>query len=343
MFAINHTYRALFTMALLATTLASFAEKLVPAGTLIQCTVSETKLSSKTVAIGDPVLCQVGRSGTFPSGSVLSGRFEDYKDPGHLVGKGWMELVFDRMIFASNDIVPIDSKVVGVPHYSVDVEGKILGKGHDTRDTLTWLLPVLWPIDLINLPRRGPRPTLKSESRIAIKVMEDIVIPDMAPTIHNQYGFTQRKAPVSYVAPLQIEAQPEPQQVALEEGPGLGTIFVLTDGYRVHANGYGYTQDGQVRYRSIEDNNTYVIPLVAINFDVTLACNRHRGVKMLLPNGQVDYAKDNLGGGYHFAPMNLSEAQRQSQGNGQRQAPRQQYVAQNQTRVLSSGGGSRRR
>jgi hypothetical protein len=32
-----------------------------------------------------------GRS-TLPYGSYLEGRFEDYKDPGHLVGKGWMEL-----------------------------------------------------------------------------------------------------------------------------------------------------------------------------------------------------------------------------------------------------------
>jgi hypothetical protein len=99
MFKSNRTNQALLiTLGIIASTtpFSGLAEKLVPAGTLIQCTVSETKLSSKTVAIGDPVLCQVSRSGTFPSGSVLSGRFEDYKDPGHLVGKGWMELVFDR-------------------------------------------------------------------------------------------------------------------------------------------------------------------------------------------------------------------------------------------------------
>jgi hypothetical protein len=92
----NNKYKAsnralLTTVALLATTpLSSFAERLVPAGTLIRCTVPETKLSSKTVAIGDPVLCQVSRSSIFPSGSVLSGRFEDYKDPGTWsVRAGW--------------------------------------------------------------------------------------------------------------------------------------------------------------------------------------------------------------------------------------------------------------
>jgi hypothetical protein len=216
MFAITRIPRVLLTTAAVLTTtfLSASAEKLVPAGTLIQCTVSETKLSSKTVAIGDPVLCQVGRSGTFPSGSVLSGRFEDFKDPGHLVGKGWMELVFDRMIFPSNDIVPVSSKVVAVPHYSVDLEGKILGKGHATRDSIEWLIPVLWPIDVINLPRRGPRPTLKNESRITIKVMDDLVVPDMAATQHNQYGFAQRAQPISY-----MQEQPVEEEQLQEQAP----------------------------------------------------------------------------------------------------------------------------
>lgn len=90
----NGSLRAL-ALLLFATPLASYADQLIPAGSLLQCTVSESKLSSKTAAIGDPVLCQVshvelyGRS-VFPTGSYLVGHFEDYKDPGHFVGKGWM-------------------------------------------------------------------------------------------------------------------------------------------------------------------------------------------------------------------------------------------------------------
>ena len=90
-------------MLLLAAPFTSFAgEQLIPAGSLISCTVAEPRLSSKTTNVGDPVLCQVshielyGRS-TMPYGSYLEGRFEDYKDPGHFVGKGWMELKFDRL------------------------------------------------------------------------------------------------------------------------------------------------------------------------------------------------------------------------------------------------------
>jgi len=115
---------ALF-LCLLAAPLAAFAsDQVIPAGSLVQCTVSEPKLSSKTTAIGDPVLCQLshtevyGRS-QFPAGSYLVGRFEDYKDPGHFVGKGWMELKFDRMVIQPDTVIPLAAKVVYVPKYPV--------------------------------------------------------------------------------------------------------------------------------------------------------------------------------------------------------------------------------
>ena len=38
---------------------AQSGEQLIPAGSLIACTVSEPKLSSKTADVGDPVLCRV--------------------------------------------------------------------------------------------------------------------------------------------------------------------------------------------------------------------------------------------------------------------------------------------
>ena len=120
-----------------------------------------------------------GRS-VFPYGAYIEGRFVDYKDPGHLVGKGWMELDFDKLIInQTDDVIPIQAKVVELPNSKmpVDKEGKIHGTGHATRDTVEWLIPVLWPIDLINLPRRGPRPVLKAEQRLTLKVMDDFGIP----------------------------------------------------------------------------------------------------------------------------------------------------------------------
>lgn len=186
------------------------ADQLVPAGSIVTCSVSEEKISSKTTAIGDPVLCTLnpvekyGRS-VLPFGAYMEGRFEDYKDPGHLVGKGWMQLTFDRLI-VGNHVYPVSAKVVQVPKYKVDRDGKILGKGHPVRDTVEWLIPVLWPIDLINLPRRGPSPMLKPETRLTLELMDDLGIPDTEPAPRQQQAaLIERMAPVPVPqAPQQV-------------------------------------------------------------------------------------------------------------------------------------------
>src|ERR1700751_2078407 len=167
----------------LVTPAASFAERLIPAGSIISCTVSEPRLSSKTANIGDPVLCRVshvemyGRS-TFPYGSYMVGRFEDYKDPGHFVGKGWMELRFDHMVVGNDTVIPIATRVVAdSAKLPVDKEGRIHGTGHPTRDSMRWMIRVLWAIDLIKLPRGGPYPDLKPEASLRVLILDDFGIP----------------------------------------------------------------------------------------------------------------------------------------------------------------------
>ena len=74
---------------------------LVPAGTLLQCTMEEPNFSSATASVGDPVLCHLrsfqefGRP-VFPRGSMLAGHLEADKDPGHFVGKGYLKITFDH-------------------------------------------------------------------------------------------------------------------------------------------------------------------------------------------------------------------------------------------------------
>ena len=180
------------------TSLTASAEQLVPAGSILKCTVSD-KISSKTEAIGDPVMCTLSHTEAFsrtvfPYGSYLIGHFEEYKDPGHFVGKGWMELRFDRLMIQPDTNVPINARVVAVPKYPVDAEGRIHGTGHPTRDTIEWLIPVLWPIDLINLPRRGPRPTLKPETQLTLKVLDDFGIPSQMEQDYQQPALIERRA-----------------------------------------------------------------------------------------------------------------------------------------------------
>ena len=190
---------SLFVLSLLLAPglFADSGERLIPAGSLISCTTAEPKMSSKTTAIGDPVLCQLGHSERYgrsvlPSNSYLVGRFEDFKDPGHFVGKGWMELKFDHMVIEPDTVIPVSARVVDVPGYKVDSQGRILGKGHAVRDAVMWSIPVLWPLDLLMLPMRGPRPTLKEETQLTLKVMNDLAIPTTPGPQHDPYGLIQR-------------------------------------------------------------------------------------------------------------------------------------------------------
>jgi hypothetical protein len=186
-------------VAFLAHSSVASAEQLVPAGSILKCTVSEPKVSSKTMDIGDPVMCTLGHTEAysrtvFPYGSYLIGHFEEYKDPGHFVGKGWMELRFDRLMIQPDTNVPINARVVATPKYPVDKEGRIHGTGHPTRDTIEWLIPVLWPLDLINLPRRGPRPVLKAETQLTLKVLDDFGIPSQMEQDYQQPALIERRA-----------------------------------------------------------------------------------------------------------------------------------------------------
>jgi len=154
---------------------------LVPAGTLLQCTMDEPNFSSATAAVGDPVLCHLrtqqefGRP-LFPRGSMLGGHLEAEKEPGHFVGKGYLKITFDRVILPSGDL-PVPAKVIQARGYKVDKQGAIDGNGHATRDVVEWMIPPLWPWKVVSLPFRGPRPTLKGEGPLELRLMDDIVIP----------------------------------------------------------------------------------------------------------------------------------------------------------------------
>lgn len=184
-------------VSLLALTLtASAREMVLPAGTLLKCTMNEPNFSSATVAVGDPVLCHLhsvtefGQQ-AFPRGSYLVGHLESAQNPGHFWGKGNMKLMFDRIGMPQGDM-PLDAKVVATRGYKVDKEGDIRGKGHPKRDIVEWMLPPLWPWKIIMLPARGPRPTLKGESQLTLRLMDDVQIPQVQATNGPDWHFFGR-------------------------------------------------------------------------------------------------------------------------------------------------------
>jgi len=185
---------SLLTLTLLAyPTIASAREMVLPAGTILKCTLDEPNFSTATVAIGDPVLCRLhsltefGRQ-AIPRGSYLVGHLEAAEDPGHFWGKGYMKIQFDRIGLPDGDM-PLDAKVIGTRGYKVDKNGAIDGKGHPKRDIVEWMIPPLWPWKIIMLPARGPRPTLKGESQLTLRLMDDVQLPQVAQTFGPDWHF----------------------------------------------------------------------------------------------------------------------------------------------------------
>ena len=190
-------------------------DQMVPAGTLLQCTLDEPNFSSATAAVGDPVLChlrtmqQFGRP-LFPRGSMLGGHLEADKEPGHFVGKGYLKITFDRVILPSGDL-PVPAKVILARGYKVDKQGAIDGKGHATRDVVEWMIPPLWPWKVVSLPFRGPRPTLKGEEPLELRLMDDIVIPRSLA----QVSHPDRPPYTSYTRPSTYNSAPRANAVQL--------------------------------------------------------------------------------------------------------------------------------
>lgn len=175
----------ILSLALLTSASAWVRESVLPAGTLLTCTMDEPNFSSATASVGDPVLChphglQMFGQTVFPRGTYIVGHLADDKDPGHFWGKGFLKIEFDRIGLPGADL-PLSAKMIAVSGgYRVDKEGKVIGKGHAKRDIVEWMLPPLWPWKILTLANRGPRPKLKGETRVTLRLMEDVIVPDAA-------------------------------------------------------------------------------------------------------------------------------------------------------------------
>jgi hypothetical protein len=302
---------------------ASARETVLPAGTLLQCTMNEPNFSSATVAVGDPVLCHLhsvtefGQQ-TFPRGSYLVGHLESAKDPGHFWGKGYIKLVFDRIGLPNGDM-PLDAKVIATRGYKVDKDGDIRGKGHATRDVVEWMIPPLWPWKIIMLPARGPRPTLKGESMLELRLMDDVQIPQVnasngpdwhffgRPQIQNDSfyqgsyeGASARQGGngvpqltvrrVSVTASEQTTADEMPQVAyASYMGAGVGgtapgvPVFILKTGMVLEVGNYTY-QEGRISYE-LASGGSGVISADEVDWTTTTQVNSQRGVRMTLRGG----------------------------------------------------------
>jgi hypothetical protein len=288
----------------------SATEEVLPAGTLLQCTLDEPNFSSRSAQIGDPILCHVGAlaafgHSVFPRGAYLAGHFQEYRDPGRLFGKGWIELAFDQLVLPGAVTLPLLAKVVSVPHLRVDREGRINGRGHPKRDALGWAVPILWPAKVVTLPARGPRPTLKGEVRITLRLLEDVEVPAtvIAPrTISSMPADPQLRpsgtdasssrlrpgsSPVAALASAMSRATPAQEQAKLvsvdladRSSVQQLTLLILEGGSGYLARDY-WLKAGQLHFLT-PDGEHKLLPLARLDLEVTVRLNRERNVEFVL-------------------------------------------------------------
>jgi hypothetical protein len=321
-------YASLAALTLGLTLSASARDVVLPAGTLLQCTLNEPNFSTATAAVGDPVLCHLrgvtefGQQ-AFPRGSYLVGHLEESKEPGHFFGKGNMKLQFDRIGLPSGDL-PLDAKVIATRGYKVDKDGDIKGKGHAKRDVVEWMLPPLWPMKLIMLPARGPRPTLKGESVMTLRLMDDVQVPQVTqraalpsawrnfgPTRNNSYhpsqyqGDTPQLSLRATTSTTDMELSVAPQasyaslitRTAPAQAIGQGTssgmpVFVLNSGMSLSVSSYGY-QDGRITY-TLASGGGGVISTDDVDWSTTTNVNAKRGVRVTLHNKHANQSVPGL-------------------------------------------------
>jgi hypothetical protein len=121
------------------------------------------------------------------------------------VGKGYLKITCDRVIVPTGD-VPVPAKVISAKGYKVDKQGDIKGKGHATRDVVEWMIPPLWPWKVLMLPAKGPRPTLKGEEPMKLRLMDDIVVPQAASNTKPS-SFSQQQQSAAPIVPASQESQ----------------------------------------------------------------------------------------------------------------------------------------
>jgi hypothetical protein len=306
---------------LLALSAAAGAREVVlPAGTLLQCTLNEPNFSSATAEIGDPVLCHLrgvtsfGQQ-AFPRGSYLVGHLEAAKDPGHFVGKGYLKIQFDRIGLPGGDM-PLQAKVISTRGYKVDKEGKIDGKGHAKRDVVEWMLPPLWPWKVIMLPARGPRPALKGETVLSLRLMDDVELPQLAsaaaprvrsfsarprtqsfgesddndtrPALAIRSSVVTRSTEVS--AAVEIPRASYASFVTTSASSAVPAavpskpVFILNSGMTLAVGSYQY-QDGRITY-TLEHGGGGVVSTDEVDWNATTRVNNQRGVRVTLHAGR---------------------------------------------------------
>ena len=176
----------------------------------------------------------------------------------------------------------------------VDKQGEIHGKGHPKRDAVEWMIPILWPIKILTLPARGPYPTLKGETRISLRLMEDIEVPFpvarnyvpmppwATPSSYRSYGYSGSLSPAPALTqtPTVQPATYTQRATPLSAPQTPLTIIAVKGGSAFLAQEY-WIEGGQMHCVSTSGEEK-LLPLDKIDLGQTVRVNQERNVDFVL-------------------------------------------------------------
>ena len=168
------------------------------------------------------------------------------------------------------------------------------------------MVPVLWPIKIVTLPMRGPYPAFKGESRLTMRLMEDVDVPVPtaarasipAPPWARPASYTPEAygllRPASMVTREPVEPPTagqsaaetptltaRPVEQAATADPGTRTALVVLHGGAAFLARQYWIQGGQMHCVS-EDGEAKAFPLENVDLYQTVKVNRERNVEFSL-------------------------------------------------------------
>ena len=170
---------------------------------------------------------------------------------------------------------------------------------------MEWAIPVLWPEKVVTLPLRGPRPVLKQETRITLKLMESLTVPQGVAGYLANGPLVRPGAflPSPASEPVNIEpavreippainitrttADPMLERISLvsmstqDRASTEGTLLVWADGSAQLAKDYWFDSGQKIRFVA-RDGHTGVFPIEALDLVTTVKLNRERGVTFVI-------------------------------------------------------------
>ena len=220
------------------------------------------------------------------------------------------------MILPGAEVLPLSAKVVSTPHMKVDAEGKIHGKGHPVRDSVEWAIPILWPIKVLTLPARGPFPALKGETRLSLRLMEDVEVggplarnfpapPWAGPSSYHPASYpvfrpasaTLQEASFRVQVPSDNQSSPQAAAAPAVQAPSVQansqpaaetplTVLALVGGEAFLAREY-WAQGGEVHCLLAEGEHK-IFPLEQMDLYQTASLNKQRNIKFVLQSRDVN-------------------------------------------------------